>query len=443
MKKVFLAAITIALICMQTVSFSAITDEELQAESNSNASEIASKESENDDLVQQIADLNTDIESTRLEIAQLQQDIDQSNATVKSLNEDISESKEKLKSRICAIYMAGSASNIEILLGAQSFDDLLDKLEYVSVITKHDTAMIDTLSEQVNTNKQTQQALSESKKQLEEKSTALKTKLTSFEDVLQANKDRLNYLYAENQNISDMLSAENDPNYALLEQNIQSYYSRLTESSTERATTAPSNSTTGNSSSSKSSSSNKTTTQAPAIYPTQPPVTNNNSTNSSSSDNGSNNNTNNTISSSGYIWPVPGFYNLTSLWDEDRGESNHGALDIASGGIEGANVIAARAGTVWSANNDCIHNWGKDSSCGCGGGYGNYVMIDHGDGYMTVYAHMSSITVSVGDYVQAGQLLGFVGSTGYSTGAHLHFETRYDGVKYNPLDEYPNVSVTY
>ena len=107
----------------------------------------------------------------------------------------------------------------------------------------------------------------------------------------------------------------------------------------------------------------------------------------------------------GYTWPVPGFYHLTSLWDEDRGDSNHGALDIASAGVEGANVVAARAGVVDVAENYCVHNWGKDSSCGCGGGYGNWVRIDHGDGYTTIYAHMSSITVGYGDYVEAGQLL--------------------------------------
>ena len=63
-------------------------------------------------------------------------------------------------------------------------------------------------------------------------------------------------------------------------------------------------------------------------------------------------------------------------------------------------------------------------------------MIDHGDGKMTVYAHLSSVLVEPGQQVRRGQVIGFVGSTGRSTGPHLHFETRYFGVKYNPMTEY-------
>ena len=69
--------------------------------------------------------------------------------------------------------------------------------------------------------------------------------------------------------------------------------------------------------------------------------------------------------------------------------------------------------------------------------------VDHGDGHMTVYAHMSSVLVSTGESVSAGQVIGFVGSTGDSTGAHLHFETRYNGEKYNPLTEYPDIPISY
>ena len=76
-------------------------------------------------------------------------------------------------------------------------------------------------------------------------------------------------------------------------------------------------------------------------------------------------------------------------------------------------------------------------SCGCGGGYGNYIMIDHGNGYSTLYAHLSSLAVSTGQTVRKGQVIGYVGTTGHSTGPHLHFETRYMGEKYDPLLEFP------
>ena len=81
-------------------------------------------------------------------------------------------------------------------------------------------------------------------------------------------------------------------------------------------------------------------------------------------------------------------------------------------------------------------NAGKSYSCGCGGGYGNYVMISHAEGKMTVYGHLTSLTVSTGQTVSRGQVIGYVGSTGNSTGPHLHYECRLNGVRYNPMSEY-------
>ena len=102
----------------------------------------------------------------------------------------------------------------------------------------------------------------------------------------------------------------------------------------------------------------------------------------------------------------------------------------------GATVVAADGGTVIESNNTCTHNWGKNGSCGCGGGYGNYVIIDHGNGKTTIYGHLSSASVSSGQTVSRGETIGYVGSTGWSTGAHLHFETRSGGVAYNPMSEF-------
>ena len=96
-------------------------------------------------------------------------------------------------------------------------------------------------------------------------------------------------------------------------------------------------------------------------------------------------------------------------------------------------ACAAKAGTVIAVNNSCSHNYAKNSSCGCGGGYGNYVIISHDGTYSTLYGHLSSAAVSVGQYVEQGQVIGYIGSTGWSTGAHLHFEVRVNGVANDPL----------
>ncbi|MDE6501814.1 MAG: peptidoglycan DD-metalloendopeptidase family protein [Ruminococcus sp.] len=135
-----------------------------------------------------------------------------------------------------------------------------------------------------------------------------------------------------------------------------------------------------------------------------------------------------------YVWPVPDFYYVISGYGERDG-LNHNGIDISDGGIAGATICAVRDGLVISVNNSCPHNYGKpEGSCGCGGDFGNYVMISHDGTYSTLYGHMAYATVSVGDYVHQGQTIGAVGSTGWSTGPHLHLELRVNGVTTNPLD---------
>ena len=108
---------------------------------------------------------------------------------------------------------------------------------------------------------------------------------------------------------------------------------------------------------------------------------------------------------------------------------NHGGTDI--GASYGSAIYAADSGTV------------VRSADGWNGGWGNYVMIDHGNGMQTLYAHMSSRAVSVGQTVSRGQTIGYVGSTGMSTGAHLHFEMYINGSRIDPQTRYPGVSFTY
>ena len=134
-----------------------------------------------------------------------------------------------------------------------------------------------------------------------------------------------------------------------------------------------------------------------------------------------------------FTWPVPGYYNI-SYGIGWRWGAYHQGIDIWSEGIRGHDIIAADDGTVILVSNTCTHDYGKNGSCGCGGGYGNYCIIDHGDGWWTLYGHSEGITVSEGQEVKKGDVIGTVGSTGYSTGPHLHFEVRINNEPQNPED---------
>lgn len=130
-------------------------------------------------------------------------------------------------------------------------------------------------------------------------------------------------------------------------------------------------------------------------------------------------------SSDGFRWPLDIKYQYITTYfgyDAWRG-GNHYGIDVGNAGIGGANIYAAQSGVVITAYNDG----------GWHGGYGNYVTIDHGGGLSTLYAHCYSTVVTEGQYVEKGDVIGYVGTTGWSTGNHLHFETRVNGVAQNPF----------
>lgn len=117
------------------------------------------------------------------------------------------------------------------------------------------------------------------------------------------------------------------------------------------------------------------------------------------------------VASGNFVWPTAGTITQNFAW-------YHPGLDVAN--KSGPNVVAADAGTVTYAA--CLTY-----------GYGCHVKVDHGNGYTTLYAHFSQIYVTVGQRVNRGSAVGKMGSTGRSTGTHLHFEVARNGVKLNPL----------
>ena len=125
------------------------------------------------------------------------------------------------------------------------------------------------------------------------------------------------------------------------------------------------------------------------------------------------------------LWPVPGCYNVSSDYGERDDpftgeERNHAGMDIDGYGHEGGSIVAADDGTVVTS--------------GYNDGYGNYVVIDHGNGMTTLYAHMSGTTVAAGSTVSQGETIGMLGSTGRATGTHCHVEVFVDGSRVDPAD---------
>ncbi len=137
-----------------------------------------------------------------------------------------------------------------------------------------------------------------------------------------------------------------------------------------------------------------------------------------------------TSSSTSFIWPVKGSGRVTCIY---QGYKGHNGVDIG-GNPAGTSmeIVASKAGTVSYVTTACSHDFAKSYNCGCAGGFGRYIKINHGDGTETIYAHLRSINVSVGQYVNQGQKIAMMGTTGWSSGVHLHFEVRVNGTPQNP-----------
>ena len=358
---------------------------------------IADQEEYVNALVSYLQVLDDKIELSHQSINELNGKIQDKQTAIDNANKSIENQMNTLRNRLRNIYMAGNTTDLEIIFGAKSFSDFLDKMELVEALSDYDNNLINSIKGDLeNISKEKAELDMDS---LEAEEASLESDQQELNKILEENKELLAGLYKTSDKATSEIqngALESDD----IEKAISNYYAEKARLEAERAEQER-----------------------------------NNNSNSGGSSSGTVHD-DLEVSPSGFVWPCPGYYYLTSEWNEDRGSYNHGAIDIADAGIMGADVVAAKEGVVIDSYNGCYHNWGKDGSCGCGGGYGNYVMIAHDGGKMTVYGHLSTTMVYTGQHVYQGQVIGFVGSTGHSTGAHLHFETRLNGVKYNPMTEY-------
>lgn len=328
-----------------------------------------------------------EIDTLKEKAAIYEENIERLEGEIDANQTEIENDYEVLRNRLKAIYKSGNASSLEIILGAKDFDDFLDKTVIVEAVSKFDKELIDGLNQSIDEKNLMIAETQESKEELLEAEEQENLKL-----------DELSQLEKEGQEIIEELRTQ-----------VKEYEEREKEIAEEKQQLIDD------------------IAKWHADYVKEQAAQNQSSSGGSSSGGlnpdsgvGSSVGTGSYPSVRNYLWPAPECTVITSYWGDGR---NHKGLDLACyGSAYGKDILAAESGTVIRAY------WTDDWASG----WGYHIMIDHGDGYATLYAHCSKLLVEVGDYVERGQLIAYVGNTGNSFGAHLHFECWYNGVQYDP-----------
>ena len=357
--------------------------------------QLAEYEKQKDNYAGQIGTLNNKINLTEQEIDATQEAIDaltdsieETKANLKQAEKELADKQELFETRIRVMYENGDTSYMEVVLNSESFGDMLDNIEIVSQIMDYDKGVVAEYTAIRDSIQEMEESLEADRKQQKEYKESLEVK----KEGLEADRADLQAMLAKIENdseyaqkVSDQLADEQDE----ISNEIAELSRKEAEAAARKRAAASSSSSSSSSRGSSSSSS---------------------SSNYSSGGSGS------------LIWPCPTYTYISSEFGgrvspiTGKWQGGHKGMDIASG--KGNPVIAAASGTV-------VKSYLSSS-------YGNYIVISHGGGLMTAYAHMTRRLVSVGDTVAAGQQIGTVGSTGNSTGNHLHFEVYENGTAVNP-----------
>lgn len=331
--------------------------------------------------------INEQISAYNLLIADKQEELDAAQAKLTEL-------QEQNRDRICAMEKDNGLSYWSILFNAGSFAELLDQMRMISQIHQGDQACLDALEAASREVAEATAALTQEREAAEATRQELTATQAELQEKQQKSMETLEALLALGDEYREAIeAAESDMDFILAEiddkqtqLDWEKYQQWLSTSVPETTppTEAPTDST--------------ESTQEP--QPSQP-------------DNGSS-------SSEGWVVPVDYVYISspfgTRVHPITGVVTTHYGVDLAA--YLGNPIYATRSGVVTQA------------TYGASGGY--YVYIDHGDGFTSIYLHMTHYIVSAGDYVEAGQVIGYCGSTGASTGPHLHFGLIYNGAYVDP-----------
>lgn len=372
-------------------------------------------------LDSQITQVNIKIDQLNGEMQKLQAEIAQTKAELEAAKAELLEKKDLYAKRLRAMYIANDRGYLDILLDSTDATSIIGNARMIRSIATSDRELIDEINAKVKEIEEKQALLAEQEKQLAQKQEQARIERSNLEA---ANAQKTGYMNSLMSNLSayeaqyDAMLRESDAiesQIANLDLSIQKAKEEESARIAKQRAAAEEARREKEAAARKASrSTGRTALTRSASVNSAPAV---------SDDVVSYGEKATPEAKTGELyWPVPGHHRITSPFGYRihpilKYRKLHTGVDI--GAPNGTPVVSAASGTVIASR--------------FMSGYGNCIMIDHG-GKVTVYGHLSSRAVSPGQSVSAGETIGYVGSTGMSTGAHLHFEVRVNGAVQNPLN---------
>ena len=339
---------------------------------------------------QEIADKQTEIEIKEQQIAAAEEEIAQKQEEIKALQAQNEKNLEQFGEILHAMYITGGIDIFSVLAEAADFYDILVRTKLMLNISRQNAQFVDGLKQSMENVRDMIARLEQDVEDLDRQ----RERLLAEKQELEQTKAQLEEMRSEAQSLSDSFNAD----YLYYAGLIDDYESRQQQLEAEK----------------------KINAEEAAAYEKQIQDEIKKAQQGSTQ----------VYEDGEWMYPLDRKYTMITTyygWDYEMDGRWHNGVDISGGGIYGADIYASKGGTVITAKNDYIDGYS----------YGKYIVIDHGSGYSTLYGHCSALYVSVGQQVSQGEIIGAVGSTGQSTGPHLHFEVRIDGTAYDPFGYIP------